>query len=313
MYLIKYGTKDKNIDVTEIVYNNKKLIKSGIIHIPSGDGNRSQYFTDPVEGVLKSIFIVNNVNNVEEYDVTKNIYIDTIVNKIYTEDADVPEYIKELFPNVMEKLKNIHQKLKLDYGSFNDELPEQMMAVRYLTGKEKVLELGGNIGRNSLVIAYILNQHENSNFVSLECEPEIAEQLRHNHNINKLNFFIEPSALSKRKLIQKNWETFANDIVLDGYKPVSTINLDELYAKYNINFDTLVIDCEGAFYYILMDMPEILKNVNLIIMENDYWNFSKKQYVDSILYYNRFYQDYVEAGGWGPCYNNFFEVWKRDS
>ena len=34
MYLIKYGTKDKNIDVTEIVYNNKKLIKSGIIHIP---------------------------------------------------------------------------------------------------------------------------------------------------------------------------------------------------------------------------------------------------------------------------------------
>jgi hypothetical protein len=21
--------------------------------------------------------------------------------------------------------------------------------------------------------------------------------------------------------------------------------------------------------------------------------------------------DYVEAGGWGACYNNFFEVWKK--
>ena len=38
------------------------------------------------------------------------------------------------------------------------------MAVRYLTGNEKVLEFGGNIGRNSLVIAHILN----NNSVSLE-------------------------------------------------------------------------------------------------------------------------------------------------
>jgi hypothetical protein len=32
------------------------------------------------------------------------------------------------------------------------------MVCRYLTGNEKVLELGGNIERNSLVIAYILKQ-----------------------------------------------------------------------------------------------------------------------------------------------------------
>jgi hypothetical protein len=92
---------------------------------------------------------------------------------------------------------------------------------------------------------------------------------------------------------------------------VNTISLVELKGKYNIDFDTLVLDCEGAFYYILMDMPEILEGINLIIMENDYYDISKKIYIDQILKACHFYVDYVEPGGWGPCANNFFEVWKR--
>ncbi len=81
----------------------------------------------------------------------------------------------------------------------------------------------------------------------------------------------------------------------------------------NNDFDTLVLDCEGAFYYILMDMPEILNNINLIIMENDYWDITQKHYIDNILFKNNFYRDYVESGGWGPCYNNFYEVWKKNT
>ena len=60
-----------------------------------------------------------------------------------------------------------------------------------------------------------------------------------------------------------------------------------------------------------MDMPELLNNINLIIMENDYWEIDKKNYIDDILKQNNFYVDYVESGGWGPCYRNFFEVWKK--
>lgn len=99
--------------------------------------------------------------------------------------------------------------------------------------------------------------------------------------------------------------------MLDGYKPVNTIVLEELYSKYNIIFDTLVLDCEGAFYYILMDMPKILDNINLIIMENDYDESYKKSYIDEILKKNNFYRDYVESGGWGCCHGNFYEVWKK--
>jgi len=79
-----------------------------------------------------------------------------------------------------------------------------------------------------------------------------------------------------RKLIQKEWDTIVSDELLDGYKPVKTITFEELHEKCNIKFDTLVLDCEGAFYYILMDMPELLKNVQMIIMENDYWELEKR-------------------------------------
>jgi FkbM family methyltransferase len=183
------------------------------------------------------------------------------------------------------------------------------MAVRYLTGTEKVLEIGGNIGRNSLVIASILENK--SNLVVLESDPNIANQLTENRDLNHFTFHIERAALSNRRLIQAGWETKPSDILLPGYNWVNTITLAQLNAKYNIDFDTLVLDCEGAFYYILMDTPEILDTIKLIIMENDYTDITHKHYIDGVMTQHNFYREYVEAGGWGPCHDRFFEVWKR--
>jgi hypothetical protein len=133
----------------------------------------------------------------------------------------------------------------------------------------------------------------------------------HNRDVNNMTFHVESSALSKRKLIQKGWDTIVSDTLLSGYHPVNILSWNDLKNKYNIEFDTLVLDCEGAFYYILMDMPEILENISLIIMENDYWDISHKNYIDKILTQQNFYVDFVQSGGWGPCFNKFFEVWKR--
>jgi hypothetical protein len=46
-------------------------------------------------------------------------------------------------------------------------------------------------------------------------------------------------------------------------------------------------------------------------MENDYDDITKKEYIDSYLKKQNFRQDYFESGGKGPCFANFFEVWKR--
>jgi hypothetical protein len=112
-------------------------------------------------------------------------------------------------------------------------------------------------------------------------------------------------------LIQKGWDTIPSNYIQSGYNWVDIINWNDLQNKYNIEFDTLILDCEGAFYYILLDMPEILNNIKLIIMENDYTNISHKRYIDSKLIENNFNRVYVENGGWGPCSDYFFEVWKK--
>jgi FkbM family methyltransferase len=210
-----------------------------------------------------------------------------------------------------DKVREIHTKLALKHGDFNDELPEQRMAARYLTGYEKVLEIGGNIGRNSLVISYILSKRNNTNLVVLESDTNIAKQLTENRDLNKMNFHIENSALSYRKLIQRGWNTYISDTLPDGYKFVNIINYAELIDKYNIEFDTLVLDCEGAFYYIIQDMREILNNVRLIIMENDYNDINHKKYIDTVLTARGFNVVYSEGGGWGPCQGFFFQVWKQ--
>ena len=299
---IYYGIQGYNINVTEICFT--KLMNNNIITIPCGDPSRSFFFGDPVFGTVKQIIILND-DKIFVYEDCYTINIDTVNNTITTINAYEKEY------DINNKISNLHSKLKIQYGSFSEELPEQKMAVRYLTGDEKVLEIGGNIGRNTLVIASILKNDKN--LVTLECDKNIANQLSENRDLNNLNFHIENAALSKRKLIQQGWDTKPSDVLEDGYTWVNTITLNELKNKYNIEFDTLVLDCEGAFYYILMDMPEILDNINLIIMENDYHEIDKKNYVDEILLKNNFYRDYVEAGGcrWVPCFNNFFEVWKK--
>jgi hypothetical protein len=58
-------------------------------------------------------------------------------------------------------------------------------------------------------------------------------------------------------------------------------------------------------------MPEILNNVNMIIMENDYKDIRHKQYIDQILKKNNMNVIFSQEGGWGVCEKFFFEVWQK--
>jgi len=301
-FSIFYGTDDKKTDITKIALD---TLTKNTLYIPSGDSERSMLFNiDPVPGILKNIYIIyQGIEKVYYY--YSKIYIDINEKKFYQIDT-LPDNITI---SVSEKLSNIQSSLKLDYGNFADEYPEQIMAVTYLKGHEKVLEIGGNIGRNSLIISKLLN--DSSNLLTVECDPYFCSQLKFNRNLNSLNFNIENAAISKRPLIQKGWDTMVSEELLPGYKSVNIIDYNELYNKWNIKFDTLTIDCEGAFYYILMDYPHILNNITLIIMENDYHNIDHKIYIDTILKQNNFKVDYSKPGGWGPCELNFYEVWVK--
>jgi len=304
-FKIFYGVKDECIDVTDICWKDCRY--GDYIMIPPIDHKRTAKFTDPFPNILKSIFIHGT-----EYDVHQQILINIQKHQVVAIDIRHNNNDDNIKNN--EKLEQLHKRLTIKHGSFSEELPEQMMAIRYLKGHEKVLEIGGNVGRNSMIISSILAEKQNYDVVVLESDTEVALQLTENRDLNHLLFHIEPSALSKRKLIQKGWDTKPSDVLEDEHHWVPTITLSELYSKYKIDFDTLIVDCEGAFYYILMDMPEILDNIKLIIMENDYHYMNHKNYVDDMLSKNGFYVDYTESGGWGPscpCSSFFFETWKK--
>ena len=215
--LIYYGICDNFINVTDICLSS--LTNNNVITIPSGDANRANYFSDPLYGIHKSIFVSINDETIE-FDENNIIRINLLDNKITHIN------VKE----IDNKLSNIHSKLYINHGSLNEELPEQQMAVMSLTGNEKILEIGGNIGRNSLVIASILE--DDRNLVTLECDVDVANKLQENKSINNFNFHIESSALSNRKLIQRGFDTKPSEILEDGYKWVTTITWDELKNKY---------------------------------------------------------------------------------
>ena len=223
------------------------------------------------------------------------------------------------YENVSDKLAQLHSRLQIKYGSFQDEYPEQLMTMTFLTGKETVLEIGGNIGRNSLIIASLLT--DSRRLVTLESSPEYANQLEENRDRNSLNFFIEASALSQRPLVQRGWETIpAISLIIPGWTPVATITYEQLCKTYELTFDTLILDCEGAFYHILRDTPQILDTIKMVIMENDYAKIEEYDYVKSELLKNNFSVVYER-----PLFENgvdishtfyktnffFYQVWRR--
>ena len=109
---ILYGTENRRIDITQICL--KLLTQNNIVTIPSNDHTRASLFTDPVVGIEKQITIFLN-NSITSYDIHQTIKIHLLTNEVrYYSDMDISK-----------QLSNIQKSLKLNYGSFLEELPEQ--------------------------------------------------------------------------------------------------------------------------------------------------------------------------------------------
>lgn len=308
-----YGSLEKNIEITKKVYDT--LLVEPYLVIPPNDFVRASLFTDPCFRVLKVIMISGISPRLIAVDHTRPIIINTQTNQISHDIVHARTLLCKTKLLSEKKVSAIHPLITLTGGSMIDEFPEQCIAMEFLTGKETVLEIGGNIGRNSIIIASILE--DDRKLVTLECSTFISEQLRHNRDQNQLHFHIENAALSSTKMIQKGWNTLHSNEVLDGYTSVPIINYAQLQDKYKLTFDTLVLDCEGSFYYILQDFPEIMDHITLVIVENDYHMLEQKAFVDA-----RFKEKGLECvytkEGCGlaqqmkfSCVKNFYEVWRK--
>jgi FkbM family methyltransferase len=177
----------------------------------------------------------------------------------------------ESFAHVTPKLEAIHNKLKINHGDFKLEISEMELAVKFIKPNYTVLELGSNIGRNTLVIASILNNSKN--LVTVESDPVSIKHLKENKKINNLNFTIIGAAISDVPLYQSGWNTYTKSEIKgkkDKMKKIDVISMHNIYKQSGIHkFDALVIDCEGCSEVILRDNPKLMRDAILIIIEND--------------------------------------------
>ncbi len=305
-----YGKDDVFVDITKNVFEN--CLYGNIIYIPGDDIIRAKKLGDPLFGVVKIIKIIfdNNVSKIYESNVSIMLQLNMI--ELNFNNLDRKEWWNNIGKNITnsdEKLNELHKYLIINHGDIKGEYPEQLMSINNIKEDDVVLELGSNIGRNTCVIAQILK--DDKNLLTLECDPISVEKLTENRDLNKFNFHIEPSALSKRNLIQRGWDTMISDVVLPGFFKINTISWDELKNKYPLNFTVLVADCEGALYYILQDEPNFFDNFKTVIMENDYCDMNHKTFVINSLKNYGFSLVHSEAGGWNIPVDNFYQVWKR--
>ena len=317
MIKVFYGIEGNYKDITEDIL--QKCVFQGKICVPSDDNLRAFIFGDPCFGKVKHILIQEeNKPSLLYSDKQPVRYSLSSIIPIYSKLTEKKNIIESIDP--IDKIQKIHSKLFFVDGSLQDEWNEQVMVATYLKPNAKVLELGSNIGRNTVMIASLLENDQN--LVTLECDPHSVYSLWKNRFVNQFRFEIEPSALSYRKLIQKGWDTIPSDIVLEGYKEVKTITFEEIESKYKIQFDTLVVDCEGALYYILKDSEAMMQNIEMIILESDFFETEHKKYVENI--FEKYglkrvfsepltgHPDYIMQKFPKECRDSFYEVWIRE-
>ena len=313
--IILYGNDNSRIDITDIV-REKYTDNQGKLCIPSNDHMRAKMFGDPAYGQAKFIKIFDDELNSRIYGSGQYAHLSW--------DCDfrnVPPFNNR--QQLLEQLKKVTEKhtfnnnvdwVKSDSTKFSsDETYEQLMTLQFLNPEAKVLELGGNVGRNSMLINDILKNAKHH--VVLESSPDIAKCLVKNRDDNHKEFHVEDAALSKRRLVQKHqsWQTVSTDDNIDGSFIVRNVTLPELEQKYGFQFDTLIADCEGGLFHLLKDDPSVLDNIRMIMVENDYFDQSKHEFVENIYMSKGFKKLYTDNHPQVQMRHDmfFFEVWVR--
>ena len=215
-------------------------------------------------------------------------------------------------------LQNIHQKIgSIIEGSMEEEFLEQVMSCiaitdYYRTG-DKVLEIGCNIGRNTLVLSYLVGSE---NIVAIDAGRDFVTTCEQNlRNNNFSNFTVLPIALSNTPLKRNMWTTYEYDQsqpLEPNCDSVDTMTWTDFKKHYG-TFEILVADCEGALLKIIQENNDFLDTVHTIVVENDYVTVHEKENVDMFYVskgFKRVFNHPLENVD-HPNAANFYSIWTK--
>ena len=159
---------------------------------------------------------------------------------------------------------------EIDLGRYffgHYEIQEKLLINKYLKENDMILELGGNVGVISNLINRILKIK--TNHIVFEPNPALIKYLRENKDLNDSKYVVVNGVISK----QKNIEFYISENILSSSSKIVTnkkINpksylINEIEKKYDIKFNTLVMDIEGAEIDLIIDFD--LSNFKKLIIE----------------------------------------------
>ena len=165
----------------------------------------------------------------------------------------------------------------------NYELSEKKLIEKYLEKEDVVLELGGCLGVISLVTNKIISNKKNH--VVLEIDKMKFDFLKLNRDENKAKFQLLNAAISDKKNIyyQPSTNFWGGKITSNSKnKLIETFNLLDIEKKFNITFNTLIMDIEGGEIEIFK--KQNLNKVKKVIFENHYTHDLKQNnYIKKIM------------------------------
>jgi FkbM family methyltransferase len=269
---------------------------------------------DPAPGIVKSITVFAAEDPATPLIAIKPFALPYTVH--FTSAAELVSILGRLHeaPGRVGRMHSAFRAAKFSHDLM-EEYHEQLLALTFVAPQAKVLELGANVGRNTCVIAALLE--DRTRLVSLETNSSYAARAQDNlARCGLAGPRIVAAALSEVPLQQSSWRT--KPMRPGQTKPdpkcfvVNTLTHQQLTQTHG-SFDTLVADCEGALLPILTGAPQLLDTVHTIITENDYIDIKDYQRVAAIFAARGFRRalHMPNEDIRFPTKPNFYEAWVR--
>lgn len=163
----------------------------------------------------------------------------------------------------------------------SEEIPERISAYYYIEPNDVVLELGGNVGGVSQVIASKLKNP--SNLVVIEPGYKEVRKLKELAGYYGFNIYNGPIVSTGVNVLCKyeNANSYIN--CKKVHFPVkNNITFSRLQKLFGLRFNVLVIDCEGCYEDILEEglNTDLFDGIEKILIEWD-GTFMEKQILDA--------------------------------
>lgn len=151
------------------------------------------------------------------------------------------------------------------------EAIEQKDSLTFINSNDIVLELGARYGTVSTIVNNILSNK--TNHVVVEPDLDVIDALKLNRNIHNCEFQIYIGTISNStdtKLVRDGYASYTiHDDDESSTNKIESITYQQFKQRYPLNFNVLIMDCEGCAEEFMKTLGDEIQNYNKILLERD--------------------------------------------